>query len=129
MSLQDFFTSARLHRMQKNFFTEECSTLFVLLKSNQYYWSRKNHQYRKTVLSMIDFVDFVQFMNVLRHNTYIIVSCKNMKKIKNGTWLPWKPGKTPKKQAKLCLCRSKYLRKGKWYKIEFFISFLNDMEL
>ena len=52
-----------------------------------------------------------------------------MKKIKNGTWLPLQPGKTLKKQAKLCLYWPKYLKKGKWYKIEFFISFLDDMEL
>ena len=52
-----------------------------------------------------------------------------MKKNKNGTWLPWQLAKTPKKWAKLCLCRPKYLKKGKWHKTEFFISFLNDMEL
>ena len=67
--------------------------------------------------------------NVLRHNTCIIVSCKNMKKVKNSTWLPWKPQKMPKKQTKLCLCQSKYLKKGKWHKIEFFISFWNGMKL
>ena len=54
---------------------------------------------------------------------------KHEKKNNNGTWLPWQPGKTPKKRAKLCLCRPKYFKKGKWHKIEFFISFLNDMEL
>ena len=27
--LQDFFVSARLHRVQKIFFTEECGTLFL----------------------------------------------------------------------------------------------------
>ena len=52
-----------------------------------------------------------------------------MKKIKNGTWLPWQPQKMPKKQTKLCLCQSKYLKKGKWHKTEFFISFLNGMKL
>ena len=52
-----------------------------------------------------------------------------MKKIINGTWLPWQLGKTPEERAKLCLSRPKYLKKGKWHKIDFFISFLNDMEL
>ena len=52
-----------------------------------------------------------------------------MKKIKSDTWLPWQLGKTQKKQAKLCLCQPKYLKKSIWYKIEFFTSFVNDMEL
>ena len=52
-----------------------------------------------------------------------------MNKIKNGTWVPCQPGKTPKKRAKLCLCRPKYIKKGKWHKTKFSISFLNDMEL
>ena len=47
-----------------------------------------------------------------------------MKKIKNDTWSPWQVRKTPKKQAKLC-----QYKKGKWYKIELFTSFLNDMDL
>ena len=57
---------------------------------------------------------------MLRHNTYIIVSYKNMKKTKNGTWLSWQSGKTPKKREKLRLCWPKYLKEGRWPKIKFF---------
>ena len=39
MLLQDFFASARHHRMQNNFVAEECSTLFALFKIKQYYSS------------------------------------------------------------------------------------------
>ena len=40
----------------KKFFTEECSTLFAPPKIRQYHRSKENHQYKKTLLSMIDFV-------------------------------------------------------------------------
>ena len=56
MLLQDFFTGARLRRVQKFFFTKECSTLFVSSKIKQYYRSKENHQYRKMLLSVIDFI-------------------------------------------------------------------------
>ena len=58
MLLQDFFVSARPYRVRKKKKkkAEECSTLFVLLKSKYKYRSKENHFYRKTVLSMIDFV-------------------------------------------------------------------------
>ena len=55
MLLQDFLASARRHREHFFFFTEECSTLFAPPKI-KYYRSNENHQYRKTRLSMIDFV-------------------------------------------------------------------------
>ena len=45
--MQDFFTSARLHRVHKNVFTKECKT-FVAPKIKEYYRSEENQQYRKT---------------------------------------------------------------------------------
>ena len=42
--------------MHNFFFTEECSTLFVPPKIKQYYRSKENQQYRKTLLYMFDFV-------------------------------------------------------------------------
>ena len=55
MLFQDLFASVRLRRLHKFLFTEEYSTLFVSTKIKQYYMSKENHQYRKTLLSMIDF--------------------------------------------------------------------------
>ena len=55
MLLQEFFASARLHRVHKIFFTEKCSTLFVPPKIKYYHRLIENHQYRQTLLSMIDF--------------------------------------------------------------------------
>ena len=60
--------------------------------------------------------------NVLRHNTYIIVSCKNMRKKLKWYLVTMVTGETPKNLPK-------FLKKGKWHKIEIFISFLNDMDL
>ena len=36
--------------------SEECSTLFVPPKIKYDYRPKENHQYRKTILSMIDFI-------------------------------------------------------------------------
>ena len=54
--LKDFFVSATLCRVHNFFFTEECCTLFVPTKIKQHSRSKKKYQYRKTLLSMIDFV-------------------------------------------------------------------------
>ena len=65
----------------------------------------------------LNFKTLFSSWNVLRHNTYIIVSYKNMKKIKNGTWLSCQSGKTPKKREKLRLCWPwpKYLKEGNFF--------------
>ena len=116
-------------------FLSLCPSIEILYQADvktiftQYYWPTRMYGLSLRGYIPLHFETLFSSWNVLRYNTYIIVSCKNMKKIKNGIWLPWQSGKTPKKLARLCLCRPKYLKKGKWHKIEFLISFLNDMEL
>ena len=61
MLLQDIFASARPHRVDtKKILTIEGSTLFALRKTKYYYSLNKNHKYRETVLSRIDFVCLTQ---------------------------------------------------------------------
>ena len=59
MLLQDFFVSARPYRVRKKKKkkkAEDFSTFFVLIKIKYKCRSKENHFYRKTVLSMIDYV-------------------------------------------------------------------------
>ena len=62
MLLQDFFASARLHRVDKTFLPKSAVYYLNHLKSNNIIGQRENHQCKKTLLSMIDFVELKTFL-------------------------------------------------------------------
>ena len=58
MLLQDFFDSARLHRMHKKKFLPKSAVYYLYhLKSNNIIVQWENHQYKKLLLYVIDFVE------------------------------------------------------------------------
>ena len=64
--------SARLQSAQ-SFLTEECSTLFVPPKIKQCFRSKKtNHQYRKTLLSMIVFHQLKNFLYITVNTVHLL---------------------------------------------------------